>query len=165
MKILGMLESIGAAYSRAAKAVSTKISGPTSLLHTGIGAIAAVIATVGGGLLYYLFGSTSEACKGAPSTCVSRRDWVIIPSFVILQFSAIVILALLNLADKKKPDIISLSWFVYGLCLGLSSLLGIILLFDMYAMNSWLVILLLMVLFGVFSYVHASYWHNATKKQ
>ena len=174
MTILGLLASISAAYYNAAKFVASKavpeVKVVPSSFHTGIGAAAGVIATVVGGFLYYLFGSSSDACKGAPSSCVARRDWLIIPSFVILQFSAIVILALLQLLakkadDSKKRDILPISWFVYGLCLGLSLLLGLLVLFDTYVMNSWLILPVMIALFGFFSYLHASYWYNATKKQ
>ena len=174
MTILGLLASISAAYDKAAKFVASKavpeVKVVPSSFHTVIGAVAGVIVTVVGGFLYYLFGSSSDACKGAPSSCVARRDWLIIPSFVILQFSAIVILALLQLLakkadDSKKRDILPISWFVYGLCLGLSLLLGLLVLFDTYVMNSWLVLPVMIALFGFFSYLHASYWYNATKKQ
>lgn len=174
MTILGLLASISAAYDNAAKFVTSKavpeVKVVPSSFHTGIGAAAGVTATVVGGFLYYLFGSSSDACKGAPSSCVARRDWLIIPSLVILQFSAIIILALLQLLakkadDSKKRDILPISWFVYGLCLGLSLLLGLLVLFDTYVMNSWLVLPVMIALFGFFSYLHASYWYNATKKQ
>ena len=85
MKILGILASVSAAYEIAAKFVVSKISGVAdvkqvpNLFHTGIGASAGVLVTVVGGLFYYLFGSTSDACKGAPSACVSRREWLICP--------------------------------------------------------------------------------------
>ena len=177
MKILGILASISAAYEIAAKFVVSKISGVSdvkqvpNIFHTGIGAGAGVTATIVGGLFHYLFGGSSDACKGAPTACVSRREWLIVPSFVTLQISAIVILALLQLLarkvddNKKKQDILPISWFTYGLCLGISLLLGILVLFDMYAVKSWLVLLPMIALFGSFSYVHASYWHNASKRQ
>lgn len=174
MTILGLLASISAAYDKAAKFVASKAVPEAKVVppsfHTGIGAAAGVIATLVGGFLYYLFGSSSEACKGTSSSCVARRDWLIIPSFVILQFSATVILALLQLLakkgdDSKKRDILPISWFVYGLCLGLSLLLGLLVLFDAYMMKSWLILLVMIVFFGFFSYLHASYWYNASKKQ
>ena len=174
MMILGLLASISAAYDKAAKFVASKVVPEAKVVppffHTGIGAAAGVIATVLGGFLYYLFGSSNEACKGAPSSCVARRDWLIIPSFVVLQFSAIVILAMLQLLakkadDGKKRDILPISWFVYGLCLGLSILLGLLVLYDTYVMNSWLILLMMIALLSFFSYLHISYWYNATKKQ
>lgn len=173
--ILGLLASISAAYDKAARFVASKAVPAVRVVppsfHTVIGAAAGVIATVVGGFLYYLLGSsTGDACKGAPSLCVARRDWLLIPSFVILQLSAIIILALLQLLakradDSKKRDILPISWFVYGLCLGLSLLLGLLVLYDTYVLKSWLILLTMIVLFGFFSYLHVSYWYNASKKQ
>lgn len=175
MMILGLLASISAAYDKAAKFVVSKATGVAAvqqvppMFHTAIGAAAGVIATVVGGFLYYLFGSSSEACKGAPSSCVARRDWLLVPSFVILQLSAVVILALLQLLakkvdDSKKRDILPISWFVYGLCLGVSLLMGLLVLYDSYAMKSWFLLLVIIVFPGLFSYLHVSYWYNASKK-
>ena len=175
MMILGLLASISAAYDKAARFVASKAVPEVRVVppsfHAAIGAAAGVIATVVGGFLYYLLGGSAEdACKGAPSSCVARRDWLLIPSFVILQLSAIIILALLQLLakkadDSKKRDILPISWFVYGLCLGLSLLLGLLVLYDTYIMKSWLILLMMIVLLGFFSYLHVSYWYNASKKQ
>lgn len=175
LDLLGLLASISARYNVAATKISTLIPAlaavgqATSLLHTIIGVVLGLAGTVGGGLVYYLFGSQDETCKGAPSMCISRRDWVILPVFVTLQFAAVVILALLQAGrkflksdDKKKTDVLPISWLVYGLCLGLSFWLGLLLLYDMYVLRAWLAFFVTFVVFCGFSYVHVIHMRTPT---
>ena len=176
LDLLGLLASISTRYNVVATKVSALIPAlaamgqGTSLLHTIIGVILGLAGTVGGGLLYYLFGSQDETCKGAPSMCIARRDWVILPVFVTLQFASIVILALLQAGrkffksdtDKKKSDMLPISWLVYGLCLGLSFWLGLLLIYDMYVLRAWLAFCIILVVFGGFSYVHVIHMRTTT---
>lgn len=184
MYLLGLLASVGGAYNKAAAAILSRVSPggktkSTTLLHTAVGLGIGVGTTVLGGLIYYLFGGRDEACKGTSSVCFARRDWIIIPAFIFTQIAAIVLLALLQLigdgsqnilnlkipgtseskkADAKR-DILPMSWMVYGLCLGLSFLFGLLVFFDMYASRAWLGFFVAFLLLCGFAYIHASQLH------
>ena len=168
MKIFGALAS---GISSASKFLGSFVPGQsTSILKAGVGLIAGLAFTILGGLLYYLLGSKAEAAPGVVVT--STRDWVILPTFLTLQFAAIILRTLLqsgldklegrkakvdNLLSMDGKEIITISWSVYGLCLGMSCLLGLLFLFDMYGLRAWLALTLMVALIGGFAFIHIGY--------
>ena len=175
MNILNALSSVGSAYSAAAgillRYIPNKGELKTTVLHALIGVAVGVGSTFLVGFLYYLFGSTNETCQGAAAVCVARRDWAIAPAFFTFQFTAVVILGLLKVIGdgggitlkipgvgegkrSMKKDVIPISWMVYGMSLGMSSLFGLMVLFDMYVLRAWFGFFVVFLLLAGFSFIH-----------
>ena len=175
MRIFGGLAS---GIASAANFLGSFVPGqPASILQACVGLIASVAITVLGGLFYYLLGSKID--YGQAVVITSTRDWVIFPTFLTLQFAAIVLRTLLQsglekLKDRKAKaenllavdgkEIITISWSVYGMCLGLSCLLGLMFIMDMYGLRSWLSLTMMVALIGGFAFVHVVYLRTGSHK-